>query len=108
MSHQISLLDERGVPASVDPFEDGVLQTIGGATDAEVNVPLEYDAIFKFKTLNGRKAGDTIQWLEQSVIACGNKRDPNIWEPTRGNVGAMLALLLLWATTEPEATWKVE
>jgi hypothetical protein len=57
--------------------------------------------------LDGKEARACIQRLEVSVEDLGDKPSSNPFEPTRGNTGHALSILLNWAKAYPKATFRV-
>ena len=107
MSWDISLCDENGC-VEVERFTEGGTYAIGGSTDADLNVTYNYGKHFDFRDeLHGKKAADVIPLLEAKVAELGTERDRDYWNPTPGNVGYTLALLLRWAQQYPDAVFDV-
>ena len=53
------------------------------------------------------RAADAIPLLENAVARLGTLRDEDYWQPTDGNAGAALAVLLGWARLHPDAVFHV-
>jgi hypothetical protein len=99
----------------VERHAEGGTYVLGGTTEAELNVTYNYSPFF-FKHLNaesglrwldGKRASDTIEHLENAVAALGTSQDTDYWNATPGNAGYVLGILLEWAKQYPGATWGV-
>ncbi len=87
---------------------------IGGTTDAWLNVTYNYSKhIWKYfpkkglKQLNGKKAQDIEETLRKAVKELGTERVDDYWEPSEGNVGYALSILLSWCAIHPEGIFEV-
>ncbi len=113
MSYWIYLYDEDEEPVSVREHEEGGTRVVGGSYQAELNVTYNYSELyhrhdFSLKHLHGRTGGSTISVLTRVVNALGTiKQSDDYWEPTRGNAGHTLNVLLSWARQYPDAVWEV-
>jgi hypothetical protein len=79
-----------------------------GLWDARLHVSFAYDTLFRFRMLDGEKAGDTTQVLKLTIELFGTERHPELWRATPGNVGFMLSILYTWACAFPDAVWSIE
>lgn len=101
-------LEEKGEPVKVGDHTEGGTFAIGGTNEAELNVTYNYSKHFSVKKeLDKKKAKDTIKIMEEKVKEFGTEQDKDYWNPTKGNVGYMLNILLGWAKQYPEAIWRV-
>ena len=125
MSYEVVLQDASGavqVPThlhvscgtSLDHRLDGEGRLYPGSSKAELSITSNYRFIFVglwdeegIERLYGKKAHSTIKGLEEAVALLGTERSGNPWEPTLGNVGHVLSILLEWARMHPDATWKI-
>lgn len=108
MSYDVSLIDA----GKVARIQEGGTQVVGGTDEPELNITYNYAEVyrlfdFSIDDLNGHRAGDFIEKMEQIVDKCGTKRFENYWAPTPGNAGFALNILLGWAKQYPDATFKV-
>jgi hypothetical protein len=87
MSWSISPHNEEDNIPAVESFEEGGTYVLGGSSEADLNVTYNYGKYFLFKSLHGKKAGETISDLEEAVKRLGTEQDSDHWEPTAGNVG---------------------
>ena len=94
-------------PVTVDKFEEGGTYCLGGQTEAELNVTYNYSKHFPFRSLHEMYARDTINGIKDAIERLGTKRDNDYWNPTEGNVGYTLSILLQWAKQHPNAKWRV-
>ncbi len=106
MSYDIRLR-KQGKLAKVDHFVEGGTYPMFGTDKAELNVTYNYRILFNFRELNNKKAGDTIENLKAHVAEYGTETTDDYWEPTKGNVGYTLNILLIWAEKYPDYTWEV-
>lgn len=103
MSWDLYIRDNDGV-VQVDKHEEGGTFVLGGSKDAELNITYNYSKIFAFKKiLNGKTCEDCIEWLESLIKTLGTERDEDGWEPTEGNVGYCLSIILSWCKQHPKA-----
>ena len=108
MSWWISLVDSVTKEAvQVPRFEEGGAYAIGGQTEAAMDVTYNYSHIYNFGTLDAKVAGDVIPQLEAKINELGLVRGPDYWQPTQGNVGHALNVLLGWAKLYPSAVFEV-
>ncbi len=82
-----------------------------GNREANLNITTNYSKHFPFRKLHCVEAGTVIPWLEHIVSMYGTKQhvsdppDPNdYWQPTKGNVGYCLSIILSWCKQHPKAT----
>lgn len=92
----------------------GGTHALGGTQEAELNVTYNYSGHFVkhlhsegIKWLSGKKASDTIEQLKKAVEVLGIIQDDDYWNPTTGNAGHALCILLEWAKLYPEGVWRV-
>ena len=108
MSWWVSLVDpETKEIVEVPRFQEGGSQVLGGTTVGDLNVTYNYRKHYDFKDLNGQVAGDMIEDLEIDVQKLGVVRTNDYWDPTPGNVGFALSILLAWARRHPTAVFEV-
>jgi hypothetical protein len=91
----------------IEPHAEGGTYAVGGTSEATVNVTYNYSKHFWFRDLHGKTGGETAKQLREAVQKLGTERSADYWEPTPGNAGAAVALLLSWAEQHPEAIWRV-
>ncbi|MCK9596507.1 hypothetical protein M0R19_04945 [Candidatus Pacearchaeota archaeon] len=113
MSYDVELRDKEANLCKVPRFDEGGIRIINledgssGTEFAELNVTYNYTKFFNFRSLNGRKANDTIKELSVAVELLGTIQDENYWAKTSGNAGYACDILLGWARLHPEAIWDV-
>jgi len=108
MSYWISLNNPKtNEVATVESFTDGGIYGVGGSTEADLNVTYNYARHFNFRGLHGRKASKTIKKMEIAVKQLGTKRSDDYWDPTEGNTGHTINILLSWAKQFPKYVWDV-
>ncbi len=109
MSYWISLNNPRtDEPAEVESFESGGTYTIGGSTEADLNVTYNYAKHFNFrKNLHGKKARKTVKMMQDAVDKLSTERSSDYWEPSEGNAGYAISILLEWAKQFPKFVWRV-
>lgn len=114
-------VDANGDPIQVDSHEEGSTYAIGGTTEPDIDItynyggqfasawpePLDTDKSSLVSMLCGKTAGDTIASLRTAVERLGTERSGDYWEPTAGNAGYILSILLRWAEQHPTAKWRV-
>ena len=81
---------------------------LGSSLEADLNATYNDGKHFPFKSLHGKKAGDTIPQLEDAVKRLGTEQHRNYWEPTAGSTGYACNILLQWAKQHPECVWEVK
>ena len=112
MSWWVSLNGPDGEPLQVDHFSEGGTFTLGGSSEAHVNITYNYSSLFikagicirEFTGLNG---SHTIPLLEEALKKLDGEPDEDYWRATPGNAAIALRRLLLWARQHPEGTWRV-
>lgn len=107
MSWWIYLEDEKGKTVKVKNHSEGGTYVLGGTTRAELNVTYNYSKWFDFKKLNGSIAENVIKLFEKTIKDLGTEREKDYWNPTKGNVGYALSILLKWAKKYPKAVFRV-
>ena len=113
MSYDLSLVQD-GRSVKVDKFEEGGTYIFGGSSYADLNITYNYgkfyysnlDTVDGLRWLYGKKGKDTIHRLQSAVEALGVVEDDDYWEPTSGNAGYALNILLEWAKQYPNAIWE--
>lgn len=113
MSYDIYLMKGDEV-AQIERHEEGGTYLIGGNTDAHLNVTYNYagyyyehlDADKGIRWLYGKQAKDTVERLEKAIETLGIKRIGDYWEPSSGNAGYALSILLKWAKLHPDAIFE--
>lgn len=103
----------------VEPFSEGGTYVLGGSTVAELNITYNYSKLYYMalesrkglRALHDQRAGDMIEHLECAVeMLCtgmASRPSKDYWEPTPGNAGRALKLLLSWARQYPDAYFRV-
>ena len=122
MSWWVSLRDAAGNVVSIeDSFEEGGTYILGGSTEADLNVTYNYGAHFEtvfgskgledpkrgIRTLIGMTGANAAPLLEKAVATLGTKVSKDYWEPSEGNAGYALSILLRWARQHPGAVFEV-
>ena len=123
MSYWVYLKDKDGNMLQVPSHSEGGTRVMGGTTEAELNVTVNYYAQFvkvnldfrerdsvgrNGKTaIHGKRAGDLIPQLKDAVKTLGTVRDDNYWSSTPGNAGFALSILLRWAELHPDGVFEV-
>jgi hypothetical protein len=100
-------LEKEGKTVEVENHSEGGTYAVGGINEAELNVTYNYSKHYSVKNLDGRVAKDTVEEIEAKINEFGVGRDPDYWNPTKGNVGYMLSILLKWAKQNPDAIWRI-
>lgn len=115
MSYWVSLQDAEDC-VSVDNFTDGGTYTVGGSGEADLNITYNYGKRYKevipnycglVDLLHLKKASDVTQTLEDAVHILGTEQSDDYWQPTAGNAGYALHILLQWAKQYPDAVFHV-
>jgi hypothetical protein len=115
MSYDIDLIDqETKKPAAVENHEEGGTYAIGGIKEASLNITYNYSKSFYehldteqgIRWLYGKTGKETEQRLASAVAILGTERHDNYWEPTPGNAGYALSILLKWARQHPTAVFE--
>lgn len=115
MSWWVYLEDDGGDPVEVPRHAEGGTVTVSGVAAAELNVTYNYSETIRastgwehsLSTIDGRRAGGTVEALEAAVDELGTDEADDYWADTPGNVGHALSILLDWARQHPDATWRV-
>ena len=116
VSWWIRLVGEDGECVQVENHAEGGTYCVGGTNEADLNVTYNYGGRFSecgLEVHTGRgnfhrqKAKDVTALLESAVQKLGTECHPDYWEPTPGNAGRALSILLEWAKQHPEATFEV-
>lgn len=114
MSHWVYLQYDDGRVCIVPPHREGANYAIDGETEAELSVTYNYNGLFRealdpqgLRWLNGKIARDCIERLEHAIEALGTTPSDDYWQPTPGNAGYALSILLSWARLHPEARFHV-
>ncbi len=113
MSYWVYLEDaDSGESVPAPNHTEGGTYAVGGVAKAELNVTWNYSEQysrfgFSLKHLNGLKASEATIRLTAMVAALGTETGDDYWEPTPGNAGKALAILLGWARANPEAVFRV-
>ena len=115
MSWWVSLNDENKEPLTVSSFIEGGTITIDGSREADLNITWNYaphfynclDAEKGIRWLHEKTGQETIIARARAVDELGTGRVDNYWEPTRGNAGYALNILLVWAAMYPAGVWEV-
>lgn len=108
MSYDINLVMADGTLATVTTHAEGGTFVLGGVDEASLNVTYNYAELFGFRALDGQRASATIPEIQEAVDLLGTDTSDDYWDPTPGNVGHALSVLLGWAKQHPNATWRLE
>lgn len=97
---------------SVESHQEGSTFAIGGLNEARISVTYNYAEIyslvdFSMHSLDGKRASDTIDFIDDCVKKLGTKTYRDYWAPTPGNAGKALNILLKWAKENPDAYWMI-
>jgi len=111
MGYDIQLVDEHGEIVQVERFSEGGVRPIGGSTVADISITYNYSDFFHdtidkeqgIRWLYGKPARECISKLESAIDTLGTDKDEDYWEPTAGNAGHILSVLLKWAKQHPDA-----
>ena len=110
MSYWVYLTYDNGT-VPVEPHSEGGTYAMGGTSKAEINVTYNYSRVypeyFSLRDLDGKTAAETELILAKAVDELGTERDEDYWNPTPGNAGYALNILLGWARQHPKAKWIV-
>lgn len=114
MSYSISLIDSEGTPVQVDLHEEGATYPMGGTTLATMDITYNYSKFYYdmideelgIRWLYDKQGYDCIEILEHAVEILGVYTDDDYWEPTPGNAGHALDVLLTWAKQHGDAVFK--
>lgn len=115
MSYWVYLEDENEKTLEVENHTEGGTYAMGGTNEAELNITYNYCKFYYplidkdngIQYINGKKAKDVINRLENTVDKLGTKRDLDYWKPTEGNAGFAINILLGWAKEHPEGIFRV-
>lgn len=115
MSYNILLVDKNGDNVTVPLHQEGCTICIQGSAVAHMSVTYNYLDFFSphickdkgLEALNGKSGEDSIPILEKAVKGLGTDLDEDYWEPTEGNAGHALNVMLRWAKHAPEARWYI-
>lgn len=117
MSYDVDLVTEPGgwVVEVEHHKAEGGTYVLGGSNKASLDITDNYEEVFSLVNfewgglshqLNGKRASETIPWLELMVAHLGTRRyQRDYWAPTPGNAGHALNILLQWAIQHPQARW---
>jgi hypothetical protein len=101
-------------PFTVDLHTEGGTYAVGGITESSLNITYNYSPHFYamlgpkgLSELQDRTGADTDAVLTQAVVRLGTERSRDYWEPTPGNAGHALNILLGWARQHPDGVWDV-
>lgn len=121
MSYDIALCID-GVAVEVEQFAEGGMYALDGSTAAALNVTWNYgkslsqvvishNPLWRFQgireELHDKRASAVIPVLQACVTQLGTQRDPDYWEPSDGNAGYAMSILLRWAQQYPDAMFDV-
>lgn len=112
MSYWVYLKDAESNTVEVPRHQEGGTYVVGGICNAELNITYNYAKVygrfdFSIRDLDGKWAGDYIEVMEKIVAVTGTARGDDYWEPTPGNAGYALSILLAWAKLHPDAVFGV-
>ena len=100
---------------NVPHHSEGGSHVVGGCEEAELNITYNYSPHYRkhldkdkgLQWCHKKVAASTIGRLEQAVGALGTQKDEDYWQPSPGNAGFALSIMLEWAKLHPEAVWLV-
>lgn len=115
MSYDVDLVGDDGSHVRVESHQEGGVVAAGGSTRAEMTITYNYSDYYYdhidddegIRWLDGKRAGDVIDVLYDAVEKLGTEQADDYWEATEGNAGHSLSVLLEWAQTHPDATFRV-
>ena len=113
MGYYIELLKD-GNTAKVENHSEGGTFAIGGREEAAISVTYNYSPFYRkhldkekgLRWLYVKTGAATVERLEKAIEALGVETSDNYWEPTPGNAGHALSVLLRWAKEHPDAVWE--
>jgi len=119
MSYDIELVDPitKGVLELEEPHQmRGGTYSVGGTTEASLNVTYNYGAIIRkvlspsegaqgIRGLYGKTGAETIPLFESAIAQLGDDVSKDYWEPTEGNVKRALLHMKALATLRPDGIW---
>ena len=116
MSFWVYLHNKEGKIVEVDNHTEGGTYSVFGTDNAELNITYNYSKHYYehlnntqgLRYLHEKKAKEVISDLERTVKILGTKRDNDYWNPTEGNAGYALNILLEWAKQNPDAIFIVD
>jgi hypothetical protein len=98
MSWWISVVNENGETIDTDELRcEGGTPTLGGITEATLNVTYNYSKHFSFQLLDGVFALDAVSILKQVIARLKDDEDNDYWKATEGNVKRAVKTLLSFA-----------
>lgn len=103
MSYELYVRDKDGVCQSKTNRSEGGTFVVGGTKECNLNITWNYSKVFYIRILDGKTAGDCIDWLEAIIKILGTEQDLDYWKATNGNVGYTLSIILEWCKEFPEA-----
>lgn len=118
MGFSIALVDkDTRDPVQVRPFSAGSVYAIGGSDEADISITYNYSKLYARvpswdgKTLRNlvrdQRAGDILPKLREGLAHLGSEKSADYWEPTPGNAGAILKILVGWAEDNPDAIFTI-
>ena len=114
MSWDVYLSDDEHGVVQVPHHSEGGIHAFGGTDNAELNITYNYGRVYNDllggnikEVLHGKIAADTTDLLQSVVDQLGTNQSSDYWDPTPGNAGHALSILLSWAKLHPRATWSV-
>jgi len=111
MGYDIELVDSKGNPCIVENHEDcGNHLIIGGTDLAQIGITYNYSGFYYthfdnekgIRWLYSKTGKQCEERLEKAVKKLGVNRSVNYWEPTPGNAGYALSVLLKWVKQYPD------
>jgi len=108
MSYWVTLVDDYGQSVPVDAHTAGGVHEEGECRVAEMNVTSNYAKHFDFRMLDGKFGSQTIVQMENAVKDLGTRIHRDYQNPTPGNVGYVVDILLQWAEVHPDGVWRVK
>lgn len=113
MSADLWLEDDAGhVLHSEHRIQEGGTQCLGGTDLCELNITYNYFGLFYLTGVDlhefpGRRARETESELTRAVAQLGTRRsERSYWEPTPGNAGFALSILLGWVREHGAGIWR--
>lgn len=102
-------------PVMVDSHTEGGTYVVGGSSEASMSVTYNYSPHFHrvldpeegLHWLHEKSGLETAGRLLAGIDQLKDDRVDDYWAPTEGNARHALSVLLLWATRNPTAVWRV-
>lgn len=108
--------DVDGEPFTMpEGHSEGGTYVMGGTDECCMNVTYNYnkqytrvfDGASLREAIHGKRASDLLPWLQSAVRSLGDARSGDYWDPSPGNAGHALAILVSWAEAHPDGVFRV-